>query len=72
MGTQHTDFKPLAPDEAERLDAIITKASQSGEVVVIDPDRGVTGSQPVGLISPNTNLGGVVRFKRHYGPGTLA
>ena len=69
MGTQHTDFKPLAPAEAEQLNAIITKASRSGEVVVIDPDGGVTGSKPASLISPNTDLGGVVRFKRHYGLG---
>ena len=68
MGTQHTDFRPLAPAEAERLDAIITQASQCGEVVVIDPDRGVTGSKGASLISPNTDLGGVVRFKRHYHP----
>ena len=69
MGKTHQTRRgiaPLEPERAEELEFIIDNAARSKQAVVIDPDQGVTGAQPVSLISPNANTNGLVRYGRHY------
>jgi hypothetical protein len=63
--TNHT-FAPLEPERAQELEFIIDNAAGSKQAVVIDPDQGVMGAQPVSLISPNSTTNGLVRYGRHY------
>jgi hypothetical protein len=68
MGKQHDrEFAPLEPQRAAELERLVNKAAQGEEVLLVDVDRGVVGSRPANLISPNENLNGLVRFGRHYG-----
>ena len=59
-------FAPLEPERARELEFIIDNASRSKQAVVIDPDKGIIGAQPVSLISPNASTNGLVRYGRHY------
>ncbi|HEV2435687.1 MAG TPA: hypothetical protein VG077_06780 [Verrucomicrobiae bacterium] len=59
-------FAPLEPERAQELEFIIDNAARSKQAVVIDPDQGVRGAQPVSLISPNASTNGLVRYGRHY------
>ncbi len=59
-------FAPLEPERAQELEFIIDNAARSKQAVVIDPDQGVMGAQPVSLISPNSTTNGLVRYGRHY------
>lgn len=59
-------FAPLEPERAQELEFIIDNAARSKQAVVIDPDQGVMGAQPVSLISPNASTNGLVRYGRHY------
>ncbi len=61
-----TEIQALEWKEAEALEALINKATESKQALVIDPRKGVTGSMPGSLISPNQNLNGTTRFGRHY------
>jgi apolipoprotein N-acyltransferase len=60
-------FAPLEPARAQELEFIIDHAANNKQAVVIDPDQGVKGAQPVSLISPNANTNGLVRYGCHYG-----
>jgi hypothetical protein len=67
MGKQNdTPFRPLPPQRADELEWTINKAADGQEAVIIDPDAGVTGTQPAGLISPNQATTGLVNYGRHY------
>lgn len=67
MSKEHDPmFKPLPAEKAAELEWTINEAERKGEAVVIDPDRGVVGSTPVSLISPNANTTGLVRYGRHF------
>jgi hypothetical protein len=66
MGKPNADFAPLDPQRAQELEWVIDKAAQSKQVVVIDPDDGLTGAKPASLISPSANTNGLVRYGRHY------
>jgi len=69
MGKTHQtrqEFAPLETERAEELEFIINNAARSKQAVVIDPDQGVMGAQPVSLISPNANTNALVRYGRHY------
>ena len=66
MGKPNPIFAPLEPERAEEIELIIDSAAKGKQAVVIDPDQGVMGAQPVSLISPSANTNGLVRYGRHY------
>ena len=61
-----TEIHALDWKEAEELEGLINNSAKSKSALVIDPERGVTGAVPSGLISSNQNLRGSDRFGRHY------
>lgn len=66
MGRPNVDFAPLEPEQAKELEFVIDNAARGKHAVVIDPDQGVTGAQPLSLVSPSANTNALVRFGRHY------
>ena len=66
MGKPDLDFAPLEPERAKELEFIIDNAARGKQAVVIDPDQGVKGMQPLSLVSPSANTNALVRFGRHY------
>jgi len=72
MSQEHDPmFKALPREKAAELEWTINEAEREGEAVVIDPDRGVVGSTPVNLLSPNANTTGLVRYGRHFAVASL-
>ncbi len=66
MGHNKQTFAPLDNERAQELEFIIDNAAKSKQAVVIDPEQGVMGAQPVSLISPNANTNALVRYGQHY------
>ncbi|MCG3148168.1 MAG: hypothetical protein PCFJNLEI_01611 [Verrucomicrobiae bacterium] len=68
MSREHDPaFAGLPRQKADELEWNINEAERKGEVLVINPDKGVVGTTPVNLVSPNANTTGLVRYGRHYG-----
>lgn len=59
-------FAPIPRKQAEELEWTINQAARKGEVVVIDPDSGVTESKPSSLIASQSSTKGLTRFGEHY------
>lgn len=67
MSQEHDPaFKPLPRERADELERNVNEAERKGEVLVINPDKGVVGTAPVSLVSPNANTTGLLRYGRHY------
>ncbi len=64
-------FQPLPREKAVQKEWTINEAERKGEAVVIDADKGLTGTMPVSLITPNTNTIGLARYGRHFAGGRL-
>lgn len=67
MGQQKPTFEPLEPQQAQELEFTLNEAAKQGQVLVIDPDRGIVGRQSPSLVSPSANVNGLIRFGRHFG-----
>ena len=67
MKTELMEFAPLEVERATELRDIINRAGQMDEAVVIDPDgRGIVGSSPADLLSPDEDTNALARYRRHY------
>ena len=65
MKTGQTRITPLEWNEAKQLAALVKSTGNGGQVLVVDPQQGVTRTAPAELISPNENINGSVRFGIH-------
>jgi hypothetical protein len=67
MKTSTTQIVPLDWNEAKQLEKLLNSAADGRQALVVDPTKGVSETMPTGLISPNENVNGSVRFGTHYG-----